>query len=75
MGNKTEKLIRQRQKYDYKDQWLSNDPIILKGEMCFEIGESEYQGEYSTYKLKIGDGKSKYSELPYISMDWSKLEW
>jgi len=73
--NKTENIIRQRQKYDWKNHWLDNDPVILKGEMCFEIGENEGEGEYSTYKLKIGDGKSKYSELAYISMDWGKLEW
>lgn len=60
------RLIRQRQKYDYKNVWLSVDPIPLKGEICFEIGEDDLTPEYDTYKCKLGDGVRHYSDLPYF---------
>lgn len=37
--------------------WTLNDPILQEGEPGFES---------DTNKLKVGDGTSHWSELPYI---------
>ena len=37
--------------------WRKANPVLLSGEPGFEV---------NTYKMKVGDGKSRWSELPYI---------
>ena len=53
-----DKEIRTRikQTKDTEANWLKVDPVLLDGEMVI-----------SDNKLKIGDGVSKYSELPFIN--------
>lgn len=58
------KDIRICQKYDTEENWNSSNPILLKGEMVFV--ESKGLDNKSAYKIKVGDGKSHYRELPYI---------
>lgn len=54
-------------RYDTKANWEKFNPILDKGEMIVE------QDNGKCY-LKVGDGKSKYSNLEYIankSVEWS----
>ena len=43
---------------DTKENWELNDPVLLKGEQGIEF-------DGSTTRLKIGDGTSTWTELPY----------
>lgn len=43
-------------------EWLSEDPILLKGEIAIAKDRKSYGLVY----LKIGDGQRRYSELPYM---------
>lgn len=54
-----EKVIKTRikQKIDSLSNWITHDPILLQGEIGI------VQGDYP--KIKIGDGVSKFSQLPY----------
>lgn len=54
-----EKVINTRikHKFDTEANWRSNDPVLLAGELAFS---SDTVGKY-----KIGNGGSKWSELPY----------
>lgn len=54
-----EKVIKTRikQKIDSLNNWITHDPILLQGEIGI------VQGDYP--KIKIGDGVSKFSQLPY----------
>lgn len=47
-------------KIDTEENWKTNNPILLKGELIIVIDES------NTVHLKIGNGMSHYSELPFI---------
>lgn len=47
-------------KIDTNQNWISQNPILLKGEIIIVITES---GEE---KLKIGDGITQYSSLPFV---------
>lgn len=38
-------------------RWIEVDPILLDGEPAYD---------YDAHKIKIGDGVSKWSELPYL---------
>lgn len=44
--------------FDRKDaaEWQSTNPVIDEGEMVVEL---------DTHRLKVGDGKSNYNDLPY----------
>ena len=44
-------------KWDTEENWLTNDPVLLEGELAFT---SNKYGDY-----KIGDGNSKWSALSY----------
>lgn len=46
--------------YKSEEEWLSSDPVLLKGEMGFVYNN---QGNY-----KVGDGVKKFSELPYVCL-------
>ncbi len=60
--------VRIKQKIDTESNWSTNNPVLLKGEKGLIEGTSKY---------KIGDGTSKWSDLPlYEGMtasDRSKL--
>lgn len=45
-------------------EWTAADPTLFQGEFGFEI---------DTNKVKLGDGTSVWSELPYVSLDWATL--
>lgn len=47
-------------KIDTEENWKTNNPILLKGELIIVIDES------NTAHLKIGNGTSHYLELPFI---------
>lgn len=49
-------------KYDSEHNWKSKDPVLLFG----EIAISDYSSSLlNDYKYKVGNGTSKWSELPY----------
>lgn len=47
-------------KIDTEENWKTNNPILLKGELIIVIDES------NTVHLKIGNGTNHYLELPFI---------
>lgn len=51
---------RIKNKHDINENWESNDPILLDGEIVFVTGDN---GEI---QFKIGDGESTYTELPFL---------
>ena len=58
-------------KYDSYDNWLTADPVLKKGEMAIAtIPEGNTTSKLQNLPnvvLKIGDGASKYSVLPFVS--------
>lgn len=48
-----------KQRIDTTANWTSKNPVLLKGEIGFEITST------AEFKQKVGDGTSKWSELPY----------
>lgn len=58
-------------KYDSYDNWLAADPVLKKGEMAIAtIPEGNTTSKLQNLPnvvLKIGDGASKYSFLPFVS--------
>ena len=55
-----DKLVRIRQKTDTAEGWLASNPILLYGELGIEI---------DTQLIKIGDGVTPWSGLPYVLAD------
>ena len=53
----TVKIGRFQFQYRTKEEWEESNLILLKGELAIES---------DTSKIKIGDGRSYYSDLPYI---------
>jgi hypothetical protein len=56
-------------KYDTYENWDTNNPVLLKGEMAVvevpvETGVAQNE---PTYLLKIGDGKSDFKTLKWVS--------
>lgn len=50
-------------RYDTHDNWIDSDEIYLKGELLIsEIGPRDV-------RVKIGDGKNKYKDLPYTNIE------
>lgn len=49
---------RIKNRRDLKDTLSSNNPLLYEGELCLE---------QDTNKLKIGDGITRWNDLPYIS--------
>lgn len=56
MSNKTLN-VRQKQKYDISENWTSNNPILLAGEIGIES---------DTNKMKVGNGVNGWNDLPYF---------
>ena len=58
--------VRVKQKRDTADNWSSKDPILLNGEIIFvDTAEGEL-------RMKIGDGKSVYTQLSYVDSPRTK---
>lgn len=49
-------------KYDTEANWKAKDPVLMAGEMAISDYSTSLLNEF---KYKVGDGKSKWSELPY----------
>lgn len=49
-------------KYDAEHNWKAKDPVLLVGEMAISYHSTSLLNEF---KYKVGDGTSKWSELPY----------
>jgi hypothetical protein len=47
-------------RHDVEANWLAADPILKVGEPAYTIGYSD--------RFKLGDGQSKWSELPYLQL-------
>ena len=57
-------------KYDSYKNWLAADPILKKGEMAIatvDQGDNDSLHNLPNVVLKIGNGASKYSVLPFVS--------
>ena len=52
--------VRIKNKIDSTSGWAANDIVLMQGEMGIERTESE--GD----KIKIGDGVTVFSQLPYF---------
>lgn len=50
---------RIQNKNDLLSNWVEADPILLKGELATVVLSS------NVVKLKVGDGKTKFTDLPY----------
>ena len=57
--------VRIQQKYDNEEKWMTKNPILLSGELCFS---ADKKGLY-----KVGDGIHKWDELPYVDTSDYKL--
>lgn len=60
MANNTLKA-RLIQRNDSAENWQKNNPVLLKGEMAVETN-----GDGTKVKVKYGDGKTAYNDLPYF---------
>lgn len=59
-------------KYDTYANWTSNNPVLLAGEVAIatiETGNTEKVNSVSLPQvlIKVGDGSSKYTALPFVS--------
>lgn len=57
--------VRFQQRFDTVENWADVNPTLLAGEIGVESG---------TNKFKFGDGKTKWSELPYAGIDQGQLD-
>ena len=53
---------------DLVENWITADPVLADGEPVL----AEVEG---VYKLKIGDGETVFSELPYYGGDSGDADW
>lgn len=61
--------VRVSLKYDSYENWVSNDPVLLKGEAAVAVVTVKQDGTANyvpSCLIKIGDGTHKYSELEFI---------
>lgn len=56
--------VRIQQKFDSEENWASEDPILLLGEMAVTK---------PSYQFKMGDGTSKWSQLTYNQIPWTSV--
>ena len=68
-------------KYDTYDNWITNNPVLLKGEIAIATVATKQNGVVNTVPsvlLKAGDGTNKYQDLGFIYgraadvYDWAK---
>lgn len=51
-------------KNDLRDNWITNNPILLKGELGVEYNYTD-DSPIPITKFKIGDGQTNWNDLPY----------
>lgn len=56
--------VRHVQRNDTYSNWQTKNPILLLGEIAYEI---------DTNKFKIGDGVAEYNSLPYCTFNTSEI--
>lgn len=54
-----------REAYDTEANWIKHNPVLLAGQLAFS---SDKYGKY-----KIGNGASRWSELPYNTLNWTDI--
>jgi hypothetical protein len=60
-------------KYDSYENWLTNNPVLKKGELAIAYLEQEHATEATNFQyipnvvLKVGDGTSHYKSLKFVS--------
>lgn len=82
-----ELMTRISLKYDSYSNWLTNDPVLLAGEVAIATipadtnvptKDGRKMQDLPNVVMKVGDGSSKYSELKFVSAlaadvyDWAK---
>lgn len=82
-----ELMTRISLKYDSYANWLTNDPVLLAGEVAIATipadtnvptRDGRKMQDLPNVVMKVGDGSSKYSELKFVSAlaadvyDWAK---
>lgn len=60
-----------RLRNDTRQNWLEKNPTLSQGEIAIELQEND-----DRVKIKVGNGKSLYSELPYFNdpISYNSLE-
>ena len=56
-------------RYDLYENWISNDPVLLPGELALAAVSVKQDGNVQhvpSVLIKCGDGTHKYSELDYV---------
>lgn len=76
--------VRLGLKYDSYTNWMTNNPVLLAGEVAFTtVPQDDTNGvstELPAVVAKVGDGVSTYSQLPFLMAkaadvsDWAKAE-
>lgn len=66
-----EKILNTKIKlrYDSHESWMSNDPVLMEGELALSAVSVKQDGVVNTVPsvlIKCGDGEHKYSELGYV---------
>lgn len=59
---------RLKLKYDSHENWVTNDPVLLQGEVALSVVNVKQEGtvnEVPSVLIKVGDGTHKYSELGF----------
>ena len=70
-----EKILNTRiqLKYDSYENWLTNNPVLKKGELAIAYLDQEHATEATSFQnipnvvLKVGDGTSHYKTLKFVS--------
>lgn len=70
-----EKILNTRilLKYDSYENWLTNNPVLKKGELAIAYLDQEHATEATSFQnipnvvLKVGDGTNHYKDLKFVS--------
>jgi len=60
-------------KYDSYENWLTNNPVLKKGELAIAYLDQEHATEATNFQnipnvvLKVGDGTNHYKDLKFVS--------
>lgn len=79
-----ELMTRIALKYDSYENWVTNNPVLLKGELAIAHIPTEHATDPTHFQnipnvvMKVGDGESHYNDLKFVSAlaadvyDWAK---
>lgn len=61
--------VYHRQRYDTLEAWVNADPVLLPGEIAVSVynGEDDAPLTEPQICIKIGDGTSTYTQLPFLT--------